>query len=266
MEPTLQAGDRVQIRLVSAGVKKGWVVVFAWQGQILTHRVIRTRDQRFWARGDACAHTEGPVPCHQVIGRVEGYWRDGEWHSLSGWQREILGLAYNQISSRARRLARQWPGLGGIVDLDAYRKIGGWVYGDIYTQDDNRVERVLGALVSDADPLTQRLVADVEEHLAKGDLNLIVARSVRVGWVGHILLSRVEPDAGCLTSLRVSFGARGLGVDRLLIEAAEASARSRGWKRLLAPPSSGNRRREELYYLQGYRPAGDMFSKSLESS
>jgi|GEM_PF-3288201 len=266
MEPTLQAGDRVQLQRLSGGVKRGWVVVFAWQGQILTHRVIRTRKREFWARGDACTEAEGPVPVGKVIGRVQGYWRDGEWRSLSGWHRGALGLAYNQISSRARRLVRQWPGLGRLVDLEAYKKIGGWVYGDIHTQDDNRVERVLGALVSDVSPLTQRLVADVEKHLARGDLNLIVARSMRVGWVGHILLSRVETDSGCLTSLRVSWGARGLGVDRLLLEAAEASARSRGWKRLLAPPARGNRRSEELCYLLGYRPADGAFFKSLENS
>ena len=97
------------------------------------------------------------------------------------------------------------------------------MYGDIFTEEDRSVERVLGALVSDAVPLTQRLVADVEGHLAKGELSLIVARSSRVGRVGHLLLSRVEPGTGCLTSLQVSMGARGLGVERLLLGAAETS-------------------------------------------
>jgi GNAT superfamily N-acetyltransferase len=64
----------------------------------------------------------------------------------------------------------------------------------------------------------------------------------------------------------VSPGARGLGVDRLLIEAAEASARSRGWKRLLVPPTAGNRSHEELYYQQGYRPVDGMFEKSLRKA
>jgi GNAT superfamily N-acetyltransferase len=244
-------------------VKKGWVVVFAWRGQILTHRVIKTRNHEFWARGDACTDAEGPVPVDRVIGRVEGYWRDGRWRDLSGLHRGILGLAYNEISSRARRLTRQWPGLRRIVELDLYKKIGGWIYGDISTQEDNRVERVLGALVSDAIPLTQRLVADVEGHLAKGDLNLIVARSLRAGRVGHILLSRVESDTGCLTSLQVSLGARGLGVDLMLIEAAEASARGRGWKKLLAPLAPDDLHRSDVYSSAGYRPVDGMYSKSL---
>ena len=266
MEPTLQAGDRVQIHRVSGGVRRGWVVVFPWQGQILTHRVIKTCNHEFWARGDACADVEGPVPAQRVIGRVEGYWRDGEWHGLADMRSKILGLAYNQIASHARRLARQWPVLGRIVELDAYRMIGRWVYGDIFTEEDRSVERVLGALVSDAVPLTQRLVADVEGHLAKGELSLIVARSSRVGRVGHLLLSRVEPGTGCLTSLQVSMGARGLGVERLLLGAAETSARSRGWKKLLAPVAPDNRY-EELFHTDGYRPAGrGLFSKSLENA
>ena len=267
MEPTLLAGDRVQIQRASGGVQRGWVVVFHWRGQTLTHRVIKMRDNVFWARGDACADVEGPVPGHCLIGRVEGYWRDGEWHGLSGLRCEVLGLAYNEIQSRARRMARRWPGLRRIVELDAYKKIGRWVYGDIATEEDNRVERVIGALVSDAVPLTQRLVTGVEGHLSRGDLCLIVARSARVGRVGYVLLSRVEPDTGCLTSLQVSLGARGLEVERLLLEVAEASARSRGWKKLLAPLASDNRRREELFHSEGYRPAGPrLFSKKLEES
>jgi GNAT superfamily N-acetyltransferase len=122
---------------------------------------------------------------------------------------------------------------------------------------------VIGALVSDAVPLTQRLVADVEGHLAKGDLNLIVAESLRAGRVGHVLLSRVKPGVGCLTSLQVSLGARGLEVDRLLLEAAEASARSRGWKHLLAPPTPGNQLHEAVYYSQDFRPVDGMLRKSL---
>lgn len=263
MEPTLLAGDRVQIRQVSGGLLEGWVVVFSWRGQILTHRVIRVHDQEFWARGDACLDAEGPVPVDQVIGRVEGYWREDQWHDLSGRRQQVLGLAYNRISSRARRLVRRLPGLKRIVELDAVRMIGGWVYGDICTREDIRVERVVGALVSDAVPLTQRLVVDVEKHLAKGNLNLLVALSPRFGRVGHVLLSRVEPGVGCLTSLQVSLGARGLGVDRLLLDAAEASARSRGWKTLLAPPTPGNQLHEAVYYSQGFRPVDGMLRKSL---
>ena len=177
----------------------------------------------------------------------------------------VLGLVVIPVGMvlRARRLARRLPGLARIVELGAIAKIGGWLYGEIRTREDNRVQRVLGALVSDSVPLTQRLVDDVEGHLAKGDLSLIVAMSPRAGAVGQILLSRVEPDAGCLTSLRVSPGARGLDVERLLIGAAEAAARGRGLKRLLAPLPPGNRRQEALYYSRGYRPVDGMLKKSL---
>ena len=144
------------------------------------------------------------------------------------------------------------------------------MYGDITTEEDNRVERVIGALVSDAVPLTQHLVTGVEGHLSRGDLSLIVARSSRKGWIGNVLLSRVrwEGDVltGYVTALLVLFGARGTGVGRLLLSSAEAIARRNRLNRLVAFVAPDNARSLRLFHSEGYSKVSgeDLAGRSAE--
>jgi ribosomal protein S18 acetylase RimI-like enzyme len=266
MEPTLLAGDRVRIEVMTGEVKRGWILVFPWEGRILTHRVVGVRDSLFWARGDAGGCVEGPVPVEDAVGRVVAYWRDGKWHSVEGVRARMAGLFVNHVLGGVRRAARRWPRarrvvelniVGGAVARRMYRKVGRWVYGDVHIKEEESRRLVIGALVSEDLPLTQQLVRDVEDRIARGDLKLLVARSSRVGRIGNVLLIRIDLEGhvpvGYITALVVSFGARGMGIGRLLISAAENAARSCDLKRLVALVAPDNVRSLGAFRAAGYR-------------
>jgi GNAT superfamily N-acetyltransferase len=250
MEPTLLAGDRLQIETISLSMRTGWIVVFPWREHILTHRVITVQGQVFFARGDACSDAEGPVPVADAIGRVTAFWRDGSWHSMQGAREQSLGLLYNRMASRVRRLANRWPALRKMALWKGFKAVRRWFYGDIRIEADDSKERVVGALVSCQEPLCQELVREVDGRLGDGSLRMFVAHSSKRGRIGQVLLCRLEADAGRVSALRVSPGARGIGVERDLLSAVEEAARREGVKRLLAPDDHGL---VDLFRSVGYR-------------
>jgi ribosomal protein S18 acetylase RimI-like enzyme len=258
MEPVLLPGDRVKIAKVKGRLRAGWVVVFSWQGGIVTHRVIRVAEKVFWARGDSCADMEGPVPVEDVIGRVVAFNRDGRWHSLEGATGETLGLAVNIFNSSMRRTARRWPRLRQVIETDLlgiFKALGRWVYGDIRVSVEQETEQVIGALVSSGLSLSQKLVKEAEKLTKRGDLKLFVARSSRRGRVGWLLLYKTESAdgvaTGVLSSLLVSFGARGVGVYGRLLAAAEGAARKDGMRKLVALVAPG-----DVSSIREYQSAG----------
>lgn len=90
-----------------------------------------------------------------------------------------------------------------------------------------------------------------------------------VGFVG--LLTRVEeeeldqpPEPHALVSdLSVTESARGRGIGRALLRAAEARARRAGARELRIGALTGNTAAEELYRTEGFRPWLVLLSKSL---
>lgn len=270
MEPTLHAGDRVHIKEVSGAVRRGWILVFTWRGRVLTHRVVRIQKRMFWARGDACAEVEGPVSMENVIGRVVAYCRDGKWRQIDGFREQVLGLVVNYMFSSLRRMSQQWPGIRRLVELEVLGgvfarrvlgSLGHWIYGNILLEEDRSRERVIGALVSDSIPLTQRMVIDVEDQINSGNARLIVARSSRFGRIGTVFLGGMawkgNSTAGYVTALRVSLGVRGMGIGRMLLSSVEETARRDGLSRLVAMVDSDNIRSMAMFRSKGYRVLSD---------
>jgi ribosomal protein S18 acetylase RimI-like enzyme len=266
MEPLLLPGDLVRIVRISGHVRVGWIMVFSWREGIVTHRVIKTTGEEFWARGDSCADKEGPVPIQDAIGRVVAYRRDGQWHSLEGDRQAAIGLAVNILGSGLRQAARRWPRLRKMVEVDLlgaravrriYSRVGRWVFGDIVLARETSRQAIIGALDRDSLPLTQEFVSDAEARIEAGELKLIVARSAKRGRVGGVALGRAYfkkgLPTGYVSSLLVSLGVRGLGVGRRLLAAAEAMAREDGLKRLVALVAPENVRSLELFESRGFR-------------
>jgi len=262
MEPVLLPGDRVKIVEVRGCLRTGWVVVFAWRGGVVTHRVIRVAEPVFWARGDSCADMEGPVPVGDAIGRVVAYNRDGRWHSLEGAGSEVLGLVVNFFNSGVRKAVRRWPQLRRVIETDIpgivstlgiTRAVGRWVYGDVRIVEEKEPERVIGALVSGGLPLSQKLVKEAEGLIAQGDLRMLVAKSPNRGRIGRLLLYRTGPESGSVFSLLVSIGARGTSVGGMLLDAAEEAARSDGMLRLIALVTPGDESVIREYQSAGFR-------------
>ncbi len=266
MEPAVLSGDRVLIREISGEPRVGWIVVFPWKGRVLTHRVVRTGEGVFFARGDACVEVEGPVDASEVIGRVVSYRRDGRWRSVDGEVGRVAGLVYNVGMNRVRAAAKRWPRLRWAVETgllgagivrDGYSRIGEWVFGRVFVEEETRIERVVGAVVSAALPLTQDLVSKLKRGVRERGLHLLVAHTPRRRWVGKVLLykagSKRGVPAGYVSNFLVALGFRGMGVEGKLLSAVEDAARGDGLGRLVALVEPDNILSLTAFSRAGYR-------------
>jgi ribosomal protein S18 acetylase RimI-like enzyme len=262
MIPTLQPGETISLQEPTGQVIAGDIVVFPWRGRILTHRVIRVQGDSFFARGDSCVLTEGPVPISSIVGQVTGFSRKSK----------TAGLAYNVAMSHVRKTARRWPNLRKKIEIDllgsppvrtALAFWGRSLLGNVALHEEQNLGRIVGALISDKLPLTEKLLRDVEIELKKNLLWLLSARSEKKGLVGQLLLKKLSktphssPKVGFVFSLQVRFLAEGMGVGKMLLEAAEQKARAHGMTRLTAQVDKENLRSLRLFQSMGFRIVED---------
>jgi RimJ/RimL family protein N-acetyltransferase len=169
-----------------------------------------------------------------------------------------------------RLAARRWPWLRKLVEVDLmgatparqlYRRLGKLVYGEFSVERDRNPERLFGVVASEGVELDLQLVKFFEEQLAEDNILLFSARSSRRGLIGNVALNRMDLEDGVSTgyvsAFRVSLGARGLGVGRMLLAAVERSARDNGWKRLVSFVSIENVRSRGLFEASGYSKEPD---------
>lgn len=266
MAPWLLPGDRVRVSKVDHRVRLGWIMVFQWGDSILSHRVVKVRGEKFWARGDSSPVVQGPVDPSAVLGRVVARERDGVWRSLNGISDRAIGLAYNQLLSLTVSLVMRRPALRRFAEVDVlssrffrrfYRKVGRVFLGHIVVEEEKDVQRVLGAMVSKEFPLSQGNVSKVQSQHKRKSLKLFVARSSRCGRIGNVSLSGMRQGksipTGIVSTLVVSLGARRLGIGRMLVAAVEDAAREDGLRVLRALVARDNVAVLGLFQNAGYK-------------
>jgi hypothetical protein len=96
MLPLLREGDQVLVAHGHAGVRRGDVVVFRREGQMVAHRVLRVVDGEtgptFVTKGDNAPDLDPPLGADEIVGRVLAI-RRGEWQmSLNTPAWRVLGL------------------------------------------------------------------------------------------------------------------------------------------------------------------------------
>jgi signal peptidase I len=108
MLPAIQPGDVITIRPVAfESVAPGDVVMFAWAGRLLAHRVVETRFDNepavLMTQGDQHDFADPPVSAQALVGRVSGVERGPR-----------ASITLRLVRSLARRLSRAWVALGGV--------------------------------------------------------------------------------------------------------------------------------------------------------
>lgn len=128
MAPFLREGDRVEVaRVEPASLKRGDLVVFLRGREVVVHRFLLVRGDRFLEKGDSQPlgnWSEWPV----AVGRVLALRRDNERTDLSAppWPRRMASLGGKQLRGhRIGLLAQRLPGaFARRVCLGVCRRMG----------------------------------------------------------------------------------------------------------------------------------------------
>jgi hypothetical protein len=108
MWPAIHHGDRVLVAHGCAGVRRGDVLVFRRDGQLIAHRVMRITggdaDPTFVTKGDNAPQFDPPLSADEIVGRVLAVERDGQHMSLDtpawralGWLAAVGTLAWTRL-------------------------------------------------------------------------------------------------------------------------------------------------------------------------
>jgi signal peptidase I len=118
MGPWLRPGDFIVIRRRRWDeLNAGCIVVFARQGQLVVHRILRRGTQGgervLFTKGDAARHPDGPVHVEELLGEVVFIDRERGSVELSGqgfvWSRLMSKLSpYSQFWYPPARLVRRF--------------------------------------------------------------------------------------------------------------------------------------------------------------
>ena len=128
MAPTIQAGDGLELE-DATDLRIGDVVVYRHDRLFICHRIHGIEGHRLFLRGDAATGADEEVDVQQIVGRVDGVFRDGKRLDvrrprLSPMGRQddsTRGVAWTWGSQRARSLILRFmnwiagvPGIKGI--------------------------------------------------------------------------------------------------------------------------------------------------------
>jgi signal peptidase I len=111
MFPMLREGNRITIRTGTVGLKLGDIAVFRRGREVIAHRVLHTgssHGKTYWiTQGDQCSCPDSVVYEDQVIGRVVGIWRAGQYTDLSNWNRRWAARCI-ALSARTKNALRRY--------------------------------------------------------------------------------------------------------------------------------------------------------------
>jgi len=275
MSPMLEPGDELVLDRDPGPVLPGWIVTFRGGEHLLTHRVIKTRRDRFWARGDNSEAVQGPLGPEDVIGRVVAVVRNSRRTDLSTERQRLLGLARNYGMAWVRQIARKHPGLRRFVEVDLLasmtarsiqRKVLGALLGEISVHEVEEKTKILAGILSPTWPAEEKAVSWIERKLNRGQVRAFNAAYERhTEPVGSVVLIEDEYKStgkiGYVGWLLVRLGFRGAGIGRKLLEEVDREARNSGMKLLWAEVMPDNTRSLGLFKSMGYQ---EMTNRALE--
>jgi hypothetical protein len=121
MLPLIRDGDHVLVAHGCAGVRRGDVVVFRREGQLIAHRLLRVyggdAEPTFVTKGDNAAQFDPPLSADEIVGRVLAVERGDRYMSLDtttwrvlGWLVAVSTLAWTKLYGWSRDLKQRLLG------------------------------------------------------------------------------------------------------------------------------------------------------------
>lgn len=235
MEPTISSGER--IRLVPPDrLRRGSIVTFAWNGSIVTHRIVWIAGGWLWARGDACLSLEGPLKPDAVLGLAVGVERRGVWQDLG--EENLREQLWNATHLLLRGLGRGHPAIRRALARVAVsrparlflKRVRARLYGKVTVREERDPTLVFGAAAEEP-LLAAPLPGDTSRYAEV--VRLFVAEDERKR-LGRALLLRAEVvESWGVITRTVTPTARGMGIGRCLLERAIAEAREQRLYRIV---------------------------------
>ncbi len=99
MRPFLQGGGAVELEPLKSLPTRGDIVLVrcgAGSDRYVLHRVVRVRDDKFFIRGDAQPHCEGPFTREDILGVATTYEFNGRVRRLDSKLWRLIGLAWHR--------------------------------------------------------------------------------------------------------------------------------------------------------------------------
>ena len=105
MLPALRSGERVSVETVDfSKIRRGDVVLYDSEGELIAHRVIHLDADICHLRGDWATRIE-KIPADQLRGRVICVKRNGNNLPVGGWMWRYSGLLRNYLYQARRKIA-----------------------------------------------------------------------------------------------------------------------------------------------------------------
>jgi hypothetical protein len=105
MWPWVRGGDVLVVRRAAArSLRRGDIVLFARQGRLFAHRLLRVKHSGgrgapvLLTRGDALPNPDEPVTSRELLGRVMAVERDGRRRDLCSLPARVLGRLAARLS------------------------------------------------------------------------------------------------------------------------------------------------------------------------
>jgi len=99
MSPLLQPGDFIDLEVAQPeSLKRGDMVTFQNNGDLLTHRLVYAGPQSCLTKGDAALGFDPPIDRSRLLGRVVAFERDGNLTIMRGWRWNIINRIAGWLS------------------------------------------------------------------------------------------------------------------------------------------------------------------------
>lgn len=135
MLPLIQNGDVVLVAHGKSGVRRGDIIVFMQNNQMVAHRVLRAgtggSSATFLAKGDNNPYFDPPVTVDRIVGRVLKIERNGKWVAVDtplwralGWLIAVGMLTWLKFYALGRGVKQKIWGRQSNRLVDALRRGG----------------------------------------------------------------------------------------------------------------------------------------------
>lgn len=98
MAGTIEIEDIIIIKLGNENIKKGDIITFRQDGNLITHRVIKLENEKIITKGDSNTSQDKPITKEEILGKVEVIIPEVKiWKSVFKEPKVLISLAITTV-------------------------------------------------------------------------------------------------------------------------------------------------------------------------